>query len=291
LGAKVASLEATLVYERKANEEKLVLLDQAADGLTDAFRALSADALKSNNQAFLELAKTSLEKFHSQAQGDLELRQQAVEKLVAPIEESLRKVDSQIQKIENTRSQAYGDLTAQVRSLMLTQEKLQTETGNLVKALRQPSVRGRWGEIQLKRVVEMAGMLDHCDFYEQRTVTVGEERMRPDLLVRLPGGKNVIVDAKAPRSAYLEALEAPDDALRPARLDDHARQVRAHMARLGSKGYWEQLQPTPEFVVMFLPGETFFSAALERDPGLIEYGVDQRVIPASPTTLIALLRA
>ena len=291
MGAKVASLEATLVYERKANEEKLVLLDQAADGLTDAFRALSADALKSNNQAFLELAKTSLEKFHSQAQGDLELRQQAVEKLVAPIEESLRKVDSQIQKIENTRSQAYGDLTAQVRSLMLTQEKLQTETGNLVKALRTPSVRGRWGEIQLKRVVEIAGMLPYCDFVEQETITTSTGRMRPDLIVKLPGGKNVVVDAKTPLLAYLEGMETADDQLRQQKMMEHAGQVRAHMTQLSSRSYWEQFEASPEFVVMFLPGETFFSAALEQDPALIEHGVTQRVIPASPTTLIALLKA
>src|SRR5215470_14334219 len=291
MGAKVASLEATLVYERKANEEKLVLLDQAADGLTDAFRALSADALKSNNQAFLELAKTSLEKFHSQAQGDLELRQQAVENLVAPIEESLRKVDSQIQKIENTRSQAYGDLTAQVRSLMLTQEKLQTETGNLVKALRTPSVRGRWGEIQLKRVVEIAGMLPYCDFVEQETITTSTGRMRPDLIVKLPGGKNVVVDAKTPLLAYLEGMETADDQLRQQKMMEHAGQVRAHMTQLSSRSYWEQFEASPEFVVMFLPGETFFSAALEQDPALIEHGVTQRVIPASPTTLIALLKA
>src|SRR5215470_2792965 len=291
MGAKVASLEATLVYERKANEEKLVLLDQAADGLTDAFRALSADALKSNNQAFLELAKTSLEKFHSQAQGDLELRRQAVENLVAPIEESLRKVDSQIQKIENTRSQAYGDLTAQVRSLMLTQEKLQTETGNLVKALRTPSIRGRWGEIQLKRVVEIAGMLPYCDFVEQETITTSTGRMRPDLIVKLPGGKNVVVDAKTPLLAYLEGMETADDQLRQQKMMEHAGQVRAHMTQLSSRSYWEQFEASPEFVVMFLPGETFFSAALEQDPALIEHGVTQRVIPASPTTLIALLKA
>jgi DNA recombination protein RmuC len=291
LGAKVASLEATLEHERKANEEKLVLLDQAADGLTDAFRALSADALKSNNQAFLELAKTSLERFQSEAKGDIELRQQAVEKLVAPIGESLRKVDAQIQQMENTRSQAYGDLTAQVRSLMITQERLQAETGNLVKALRTPSVRGRWGEIQLKRVVEIAGMLPYCDFVEQETITTSSGRMRPDLIVKLPGGKNVVVDAKTPLLAYLEALETTDDEIRQQKLEEHAGQVRAHMTQLSSKSYWEQFEASPEFVVMFLPGETFFSAALEQDPALIEHGVGQRVIPASPTTLIALLKA
>jgi len=291
LGAKVASLEATLVQERKANGEKLDLLDRAAEELREAFRALSADALKSNNQAFLELAKTSLERFQSEAKGDLELRQQAVSKLVAPIEESLKKVDAQIQKIENTRSQAYGDLTAQVRSLMVSQEKLKTETGNLVKALRTPTVRGRWGEIQLKRVVEIAGMLPYCDFVEQETITTSTGRLRPDLIVKLPGGKNVVVDAKTPLLAYLEALETSDEDIRQQKMMEHAGQVRAHMTQLSSKSYWEQFESSPEFVVMFLPGETFFSAALEQDPALIEHGVGQRVIPASPTTLIALLKA
>jgi DNA recombination protein RmuC len=291
LNNRRATLEATLEHERKASDEKLGLLDRATTDLRDAFQALSADALKSNNQAFLELARTSLERFQSEARGDLKSRQEAVANLVAPIGESLKKVESQIQQIEKDRSEAYGDLTAQVRSLIGTQEKLQTETGNLVKALRTPTVRGRWGEIQLRRVVEIAGMLSYCDFSEQETISTSNGRLRPDLVIKLPGAKNVVVDAKTPLLAYLDAIDCTDEALRQAKLRQHAQQVRTHLSQLSQKSYWEQFEASPEFVVMFLPGETFFSAALEQDPTLIEYGVTQRVIPASPTTLIALLKA
>jgi DNA recombination protein RmuC len=291
LRENAAALESTLQHERQSAAEKLELINRATDELREAFQALASDALKSNNQSFLQLAKASLEKFQSEAKGDLEARQKAVETLVAPIKESLNKVDTQIQQIEKERSQAYGTLTEQVQSLIGTQKALQAETGNLVKALRTPSVRGRWGEIQLKRVVEIAGMEAYCDFDEQVTVTTSDGRLRPDLVVKLPGGKNVVVDAKTPLQSYLEAVEATDDELRRDKLADHARQVREHMRALASKAYWEQFNPNPEFVVMFLPGETFFSAALEQDPGLIEQGVSQRVIVASPTTLIALLKA
>jgi len=291
LNSAMAKLQTVVEMEQKANKEKEVLLDEMAERLRDTFQALSAEALKSNNQAFLQLANMTLQKFQSEAKGDLELRQQAVENLVAPIGESLRKVDLQIQQIEAARNHAYGDLTAQVRSLIETQEKLQSETGNLVKALRTPTVRGRWGEIQLKRVVEIAGMLPYCDFVEQETVHTSNGRLRPDLIVRLPGGKNIVVDAKTPLMAYLDAVESVDDDFRRRKLVDHAAQVRTHMTQLGQKSYQEQFDPTPEFVVMFLPGETFFSAALEQEPGLIEKGVAQKVIPASPTTLIALLKA
>lgn len=291
LNTAMARLEAAVEIERKANQEKIALLNQMTDELRESFQALSAEALKSNNQAFLQLANATLQKFQTEAKGDLELRQKAVENLVAPIGDSLKKMDQQIQHLEAARSQAYGDLTAQVRSLISTQEKLQSETGNLVKALRTPTVRGRWGEIQLKRVVELAGMLPYCDFVEQETVTTANGRLRPDLIVRLPGGKNVVVDAKTPLLAYLDAVETNDDELRRRRLADHATQVRSHMTQLSSKGYWEQFESTPEFVVMFLPGETFFSAALEQEPGLIEQGVTLKIIPASPTTLIALLKA
>jgi DNA recombination protein RmuC len=291
LSKQLATLTSTLLEERKTNQEKLDLLNRATGELSNAFQALAAKALQSNNESFLQLAKASLEKFQTKADGDLEAREKAVSDLVAPIREALTRVDSKIQQIEGDRKEAYGTLTEQVRSLMGTQEQLRDETGNLVRALRAPAVRGRWGEIQLKRVVEMAGMLAYCDFTEQATIQADEGRIRPDLIVKLPGGKTVVVDAKTPLEAYLRAVEAPDDITRLAHMKVHAQQVRTHMSRLALKSYWEQFESSPEFVVMFLPGEMFFSAALEQDPGLIEEGVNQRVIPASPTTLIALLRA
>ncbi|MGO8691190.1 MAG: DNA recombination protein RmuC [Thermoguttaceae bacterium] len=270
LHSQVAQLATTLTQERKQAEEKLALLKDAQQKLSDAFKLLASEALKSNNQSFLELADATL---------------------VKPVKESLDKVDAKIGELEKARAGAYSGLTEQVRSLLDSQRQLQTETGNLVQALRRPQVRGRWGEIQLKRVVEMAGMLDHCDFYQQQSTDGEEGRLRPDLLVRLPGAKNIVVDAKAPLSAYLDAIEAKDEETRTARLQDHARQVRDRIAELGKKAYWQQFDTAPEFVVLFLPGEVFFSAALEYDPSLIELGVEQKVIVATPTTLIALLRA
>src|SRR5271170_3354710 len=291
LVAGKARLESALESDRKTSAEKIELVTRASEELRNAFKAMASDALKSNNMSFLVLAKESLERFQTEAKGDLENRQKAVADLVAPVRDSLNKVDAQIQQMEVARGDAYGELRAQVQSLITTQKELQSQTGNLVQALRTPNVRGRWGEIQLRRVVEIAGMLSYCDFTEQESVTTETGRLRPDLVVKLPGGKNVVVDAKTPLQAFLDAFETTDEEARRACLANHARQVRDHMKTLAGKNYWEQFDPTPEFVVMFLPGETFFSAALEQDSSLIEQGVLSRVIPASPTTLIALLKA
>lgn len=290
--ARTAELETRLVEERKSAAEKLALLEDARAKLEDAFHALSADALRKNNQSFLELAKETLEKFQEGARGDLEKRQQAIHEIVQPVRESLEKVDSKINDMEKARAGAYAGLTEQVRSLIETQSLLRSETGNLVKALRSPIVRGRWGEVQLRRVVEMAEMIDHCDFAEQQSV-LGEDgnTQRPDLVVKLPAGKTIVIDAKAPVAAYLDACEAAEDGAKLDCLLRHARHVRDHIESLSRKAYWEQFEPAPEFVVLFLPGEMFFSAALERDPRLIEFGAEKRVILATPTTLIALLKA
>jgi DNA recombination protein RmuC len=291
LVAGKARLESALEAERKTSNEKIELVTRASEELRNAFKAMASDALKSNNSSFLVIAEETLKRFQSQAKGDLDARQKAVADMVAPVRDSLNKVDAQIQQLEVERGKAYSALHTQVQSLITTQKELQSETGNLVKALRTPNVRGRWGEIQLRRVVEIAGMLSYCDFAEQESVTTESGRLRPDLVVKLPGGKHVVVDAKTPLQAFLDAFETTDEDARRACLANHARQVRDHMKTLSGKNYWEQFEATPEFVVMFLPGETFFSAALEQDPGLIEQGVLQRVIPASPTTLIALLKA
>ena len=258
----------------------------------DTFASLSAEALRQNNQSFLALAQTKLGEFQLSASSDLEKRQKAVDELVRPLHDALVRVDGKLHEVEKDRIASYSGLLEQVKSMAQTQQALQTETGNLVKALRAPQVRGRWGEIQLRRVVEMAGMLDYCDFVEQARVETEDGRLQPDLIIRLPGDKTIVVDAKSPLAAYLDASDGNcEDGARDLLLKKHARQVRDHMVRLGGKAYWNQFQPAPHFVVMFLPGETFFSVACQHDPSLIEFGVGEQVIPASPTTLIALLRA
>lgn len=280
-----------LNLKKELAEEKVKMLQEAQEGLKDVFSSISSEALEKNNHQFLHLAKSVLERFQEGAKGDLDKRQDAIRELLHPVKESLQKLDQGMRQIEKERQGDQASLKEQVRSLLETERQLKIETSNLVKALRTPLARGRWGEIQLKRVVELAGMLNHCDFFEQKQEEDREERYRPDLIVRLPGGRQVVVDAKVPLEAYLEAVQAEDENVRLSKFKIHAKQVRSHVAALGKKGYWERFQPSPEFVVLFLPAETFFSTALEYDPSLIEVGAKQKVILATPTTLIALLRA
>lgn len=287
-----SQLNERIDQEQRSAREKLALLEQAEQKLSDTFAALSAKALNSNNESFLQLAKENLEKFQQAAQTDLDQRQQAVGELVKPMAESLKKVDEKIGELERARQDAYTSLDTQMKALIETHlPQLHRETASLVKALRQPHARGRWGEMQLRRVVELAGMLEHCDFTEQESADTDTGRLRPDLIVKLPGGKNIVVDAKAPIDAYFNAIEDQDDTARARHLQHHARQLRERMDELARKAYWQQFKPAPEFVVMFIPGEAFLASALQTEPDLMERGMESRVLLATPSTLIALLKA
>ncbi len=275
-----AGLEARLASEQTAAAEKLALVEAAHARLGEEFKALSLAALHENNQRFLDLAR-----------GDFEHRREAVDGLVKPMREQLEKFDAAVRAMETERASAYAALRQQVGTMAETQLRLQTETANLVRALHAPSTRGRWGEISLRRVVELVGMQEHCDFTQQTSVDTDAGRLRPDMVVNLPGGKTVVVDSKVALEAYLNAIEATDDAARALHLKNHARQVRNHIEALANKSYWAQFENSPEIVVMFMPLETAFTAAVEKDPALLEWAVERRVIPASPMTLIALLQA
>jgi DNA recombination protein RmuC len=290
LRERLAALTTELENERKTSAEKLAVVERAREELGQAFRAASAEALKNNSAAFLAHAEEKLAKFQEAARGDLEKRQQAIDLVMKPVRDTLEKVGTQVQEIEKARTGAYAGLTEQVKSLQGSQEQLRAETASLVKALRQPHARGQWGELQLRRVVELAGMVEHCDFEPQVVTPSPDGALRPDMIVRLPGSKHIVVDSKVPLAAYLDAMEAPDDAERKRHLEGHARQLRTHIEKLGRKRYWEHVEASPDFVVVFIPNEAIFRAAFEQDPSLIEFGVDQGVVAASPMTLIPLLR-
>jgi len=290
LAAELETVRAEAARLATANAQLATQLTAERDAqarLTTEFKALSADALSRNNASFLELARASFAQLQQQSTGDLDKRQQAIDALVKPLKESLQQVDAKIAAIENARKEAYGSLTEQLKGLALAQTSLQSETTKLSRSLRSTSTAGRWGELQLQRVVELAGMVENVDFIQQEAT--GE--VRPDMIIRLPGGKSIAVDAKAPMQAYLEALEASDETVRKAKFMEHARIVRGHIDTLGNKSYWKNIQPSPEFVVLFIPGEAFYAAALRYEPDLFERGTSVGVILASPATLIALLKA
>ena len=276
--------------EKRLQEEKK-LLDEAKTRLTDAFKSLAGDTLSHTNKQFLSLAKETFDKVLSEAKGDLGKREEAIKGLVKPLSDSLKQFGEHVRGLETTRQQAYTSLDEQLKTLATTQQQLQRETGNLVTALRTPQVRGRWGEITLKRVVELSGMSEHCDFSEQVTAQTETGRIRPDMIVHLPGGREIVVDVKVSLEGYLRAISAETDEDRQQALVDHARQIRTHMNQLGAKSYSTQFDSAPEFVVMFIPGEPFFAAAVDQDHALIEDGMEQGVVLATPTTFIALLKA
>ncbi len=277
--AQAAALQSTLAHQAETSES-----------VKETFAALSAQALRDNNQQFVAMAESRLKQATTEASGDLAQRQQAIDALLMPLRDSLSKVEGQLHSVERQRISAYQNLLEQVGTMRQTSEQLRTETSQLVTALRAPQVRGRWGEMQLRRVVESAGMVEHCDFTEQLSVLTADGSLRPDVVVHLAGGKQVVVDAKVAFSGYLEAMEARDEATRAARLKAHARHLRTHIEQLGAKAYWEHFAPTPEFVVMFVPADAFLNAALEEDPTLLEHAFARNVVIATPATLVALLR-
>ncbi len=287
---QVAKLDAELTTLRARATEletERGALKEAQAKLLESFKALSADALRSNNQSFLELARETFGKLHQQSADELGKRQQAIDSMVKPLKESLEKVDAKIGEIEKARAGAYGQLSEQLKSLGTAQVSLQAEAAKLTTALRSTTTAGTWGELQLRRVVEMSGMSSYCDFTEQQSAG----GFRPDLIVRLPGGQQIVIDAKAPNDAYREAVNATDDNVRSAKLAEHAAKVRSHIDALGAKDYWAQFQPSPEFVVLFLPGDQFLAGALQADPSLIDRAIGKKVLLATPATLIALLKA
>jgi DNA recombination protein RmuC len=292
---KVERLEIEKQGEEKLNEERLQMLDDSRDQFYNAFSALSHKALQDNNAQFLQLANETLSRFHSTAQSDLDMRKQAVSNLIEPIKKALDETREQVKVIEKERQESFGALGNQLKTMAKDQTQLQLETRKLVTALRRPEVRGQWGEISLKRIAELAGMVEYCDFVEQthRTDRLDEHKrsIRPDMVVNMPDSRQLIIDAKTPMDAYLDAVDTEDDEIRKGQLLRHAKIVREHMRGLASKKYWEQFDDAPDFVVLFIPGDQFLSAALEHDKQLLNDSLSERVILATPSSLVALLRA
>ena len=291
LERELVRARAEVEHERAVAQERLAAVTDAQERLSASFKALSAEALQASMAQLSELARAQLREVQAEAKGDLDKRQQAVEQLVAPLREQLGRVDTQLLRLDQERRESRGRLETQLKTLAETGEKLRTETGALVTALRKPNARGQWGQMQLRNVVELAGMVRYCDFAEQTSVAGDEAALRPDLVVSLPGGKHVVVDAKAPLQGVLDAYQARDEEERQRHLRDHSRLLRRHVKSLADKAYWAGLDSTPDVVVMFLPGEHLYGAALEADPTLIEDAMARRVLIATPTTLLAMLRA
>ncbi len=288
---EIERLQLQLQTEEQIHEERLLMLDDAQDRLHNTFAAASQRALRDNNQHFLQLAQESMRRFHSESQADLDQRKLSIQHLLDPIRQSLEKTEQQIQTIEKERHASFGTLGEQLRNLGMDQVALRQETSKLSTALRMPGMRGQWGELSLKRIVEMAGMVEHCDFIEQVQRSNTERTIRPDMLIRMPDKRELIIDAKAPMDAYLDASQAENEAQRQQHLQRHARSVREHVRVLAGKRYWEQFSGAPDFVVLFLPGEQFLGAALEQDKTLMQDALEARVILSTPATLMALLRA
>jgi DNA recombination protein RmuC len=291
LAAACTALGADLAAERAGAEARVGELRSAHERLKGEFAELSASALRANRDDFLKLAEQSFAQLHEKSSGDLTNRQQAIDSLVKPLRESLEKVDAKITELEQRRERAYGDLGRQLESLSSAQLRMHAETTKLSTALSTTRTAGTWGEVQLRRVVELAGMIEHCDFAEQQVYTDEAGRNRPDLVVALPGGQRIVVDAKAPTEAYREAAAEADPARRLEKLREHAAKVRGHIEALSSREYWAKIQPSPEYVVLFLPGDSFLSAAIESDPSIMDKAISKRVLLATPMTLIALLKA
>jgi DNA recombination protein RmuC len=286
-----AAAEKEAESQRTNLAEQRRLLDDAQVKLREAFQSLAGEALQASSQQFMDLAKSKFDSLQKEAEGDLEQRKAAIQSMVDPLETALKDLRSEVNRVESARQEAYGSLRSEVQLLATTSKELRQETGSLVNSLKQPQVKGRWGELTLRRVVELAGMSPHCDFLEQQSIDTEEGRLRPDLIIHLPGGTQIVVDVKVPLHGFFKAVSAQSDAEYREAMIQHASLVRDHIKGLSGKEYWKQFEPTPEFVVLFVPGESFFSAALEQDRTLIEDAIDKRVVLASPTTLIALLRA